>query len=191
MNQEQLAATASASSGQAAPMSLRAYAKHRGVAMSAVQKAIRTGRITTTTDGKIDPAQGDAEWKQNTAPRPRHRKSITPGRTAGRTSLQVPQPALDPSSVGGYATARAVREQYLARITKIHHDQLAGKLVSRDEVAVEEFNEKRIIRDGVLNIADRVAAQLAAETDEKKVHEILTTELRNALNGIADGLLNS
>ena len=190
MNQEQLAATA--------PMSLRAYAKHRGVAMSAVQKAIRTGRITTATDGKIDPAQGDAEWERNTAPRPRHRKSITPGRTAGRTALQVPrqagtgpQPALDPSSPGGYATARAVREQYLARITKIHHDQLAGKLVSRDEVAVEEFNEKRIIRDGVLNIAERVSAQLAAETDEKKVHEILTTELRNALNGIADGLLNS
>ena len=191
MNQEQLAATRSAGSGQAAPMSLRAYAKRRGVAMSAVQKAIRTGRITTTTDGKIDPAQGDAEWERNTAPRPRHRKPITPGRTAGRTALQVPQPALDPSSVGGYATARAVREQYLARITKIHHDQLAGKLVSRDEVAVEEFNEKRIIRDGVLNIAERVSAQLAAETDEKKVHEILTTELRNALNGIADGLLNS
>jgi hypothetical protein len=83
-----------------------------------------------------------------------------------------------------------VREQYLARITKIQHDQLAGKLISRDEVSVEQFNEKRIIRDGVLNIADRVAAQLAAETDEKKVHQILTTELRNALNGIADRLLN-
>jgi len=29
--------------------------------MSAVQKAIRTGRITTTADGKIDPAQADAD----------------------------------------------------------------------------------------------------------------------------------
>ena len=182
MNQEEVRAST--------PISLRAYAKHRGVALSAVQKAIRAGRIAPTTDGRIDPAQADADWQRNTAPRPRHRKSITPERSAGRAALQVPQPALDPSSVGGYATARAVREQYLARITKIQHDQLAGKLISRDEVAVEEFNEKRIIRDGVLNIADRVAAQLAAETDEKKVHQILTTELRNALNGIADRLLN-
>ena len=174
-----------------APMSLRAFAKHRGVSIAAVQKAIRAGRITTTTDGKIDPAQGDEEWERNTAPRPRHRKQITPGRTAGRTALQVPDTSLDPFSAGGYAKARVVREQYLARITKIQHDLLAGKLVSRDEVAVEEFNEKRIIRDGVLNIADRVSAQLAAETDEKKVHEILTTELRNALNAIADGILNS
>ena len=33
-------------------------------------------------------------------------------------------------------------------------------------------------------------AKLAAETDEKKFHEILTTEIRNALNGIADSLTN-
>ena len=173
------------------PMSLRAYAKHRGVALSAVQKAIHAGRIAPTADGRIDPGQADADWQRNTAPRPERRMGITRKRTAGSTRLPVSQPALDSSNLGGgYATARAVREQYLARITKIQHDQLAGKLISRDEVAVEQFNEKRIIRDGVLNIADRVAAQLAAETDEKKVHQILTTELRNALNGIADRLLN-
>ena len=57
-----------------APMSLRAYAKHRGVAMSAVQKAIRAGRIPTTADGKIDPAQADAEWARNTEPRPLQRR---------------------------------------------------------------------------------------------------------------------
>ena len=183
MNQEEVRASS--------PMSLRAYAKHRGVALSAVQKAIRAGRIAPTADGRIDPAQADADWQRNTAPRPERRMGITRKGTAGSTRLPVSPPAPDSTSLGGgYATARAVREQYLARITKIQHDQLAGKLISRDEVAVEEFNEKRIIRDGVLNIADRVAAQLAAETDEKKVHQILTTELRNALNGIADRLLN-
>lgn len=34
-------------------LSRREYAKHRGVAVSAVQKAIETGRITLT-DGKAD-----------------------------------------------------------------------------------------------------------------------------------------
>jgi len=183
MNQEEVRASA--------PMSLRAYAKHRGVALSAVQKAIPAGRIAPTADGRIDPAQADADWQRNTAPRPERGIGIIRNRTSGSTRLPVSPPALDATNLGGgYATARAVREQYLAQITKIQHDQLAGKLISRDEVAVEQFNEKRIIRDGVLNIADRVAAQLAAETDEKKVHQILTTELRNALNGIADRLLN-
>jgi len=191
MIQEQLAATRSAGSGQAAPMSLRAYAKRRGCAMSAVQKAIRTGRITTTADGKIDPAQADAEWEQNTVPRAvaaaRHRTSPSPPR---RLSASVaPDPAL--AGGGNYLVARGVREGFLARLAKIQYEEKLGKLINRDEVQVERFNTNRIIRDGVLNIADRVSAQLAAETDEKKVHEILTTELRNALNGIADGLLNS
>ena len=41
-------------------MSLRAYARHRGVALSAVQKAIATGRIHPEPDGSIDPAKADA-----------------------------------------------------------------------------------------------------------------------------------
>ena len=36
-------------------MSLRAYARHRGVALSAVQKAIASGRIHPEPDGRIDP----------------------------------------------------------------------------------------------------------------------------------------
>ena len=34
-------------------MSLRQYAKHRGVALSAVQKAIRKNRIHKLPDGKV------------------------------------------------------------------------------------------------------------------------------------------
>jgi len=171
-------------------LSLRAYAKHRGCAMSAVQKAIQSGRITTTADGRIDPVQADAEWGQNTAPRAvaatRHRTAPTPPR---RLSASVaPDPAL--AGGGNYLVARGVREGFLARLAKIQYEEKLGKLLNRDEVQVERFNTNRIIRDGVLNIPDRVSAQLAAEADEKKVHEILTTEIRNALNGIAGSLLN-
>src|SRR3989304_739104 len=49
-------------------ISLRAYAKHRGVSLPAVQKAIRAGRITTTPAGKIDSARADADWERNTTP---------------------------------------------------------------------------------------------------------------------------
>ena len=47
-------------------LSQRAYARHRGVALSAVQKAIETGRISTLPDGRIDSEQADVEWEQNT-----------------------------------------------------------------------------------------------------------------------------
>ena len=47
-------------------MSLRAYARHRGVALSAVQKAIASGRIHPEPDGSIDPIKADAHWYRHT-----------------------------------------------------------------------------------------------------------------------------
>jgi hypothetical protein len=37
--------------------------KHRGVSLATVQKAIKTGRITTTTDGQVFSVQADATWE--------------------------------------------------------------------------------------------------------------------------------
>jgi len=47
-------------------VSQRAYARLRGVRLSAVQKAIATKRITLNPDGTIDPATADGEWNRNT-----------------------------------------------------------------------------------------------------------------------------
>ena len=80
-----------------------------------------------------------------------------------------------------------MRENYLARLAKIEFEERSGKLVSRDEVQVAAFNKFRTFRDGMLNIPDRVAAVLAAESDPARVHEILATEIRKALLEFADG----
>ena len=48
-------------------LSIRAYARHRGVSHVAVKKAIDTGRISQETDGTLDPERADQEWQQNTA----------------------------------------------------------------------------------------------------------------------------
>jgi len=51
-------------------LSIRAYARHRGVSDAAVRKAIAAGRITPEGDGTVDPERADAEWVRNTeAPR--------------------------------------------------------------------------------------------------------------------------
>src|SRR5690348_15851596 len=52
------------------PVSLRAYARHRGVALRAVQKASQAGRIERTAAGKIDVQIADTQWDTRTAPRP-------------------------------------------------------------------------------------------------------------------------
>ena len=54
-------------------ISIRAYARHRGVSDAAVRKAIAAGRITPEADGTIDAERVDREWARNSdAPRNGH-----------------------------------------------------------------------------------------------------------------------
>lgn len=47
-------------------LSMRAYARHRGVSEGAVRKAVNTGRITANADGSIDVQRADEQWQRNT-----------------------------------------------------------------------------------------------------------------------------
>ena len=46
-------------------ISLRAYAKHRGVTLKAVQKAVARKRIKLESDGTVDAARADRDWTAN------------------------------------------------------------------------------------------------------------------------------
>ena len=159
-------------------LSLRAYAKHRGVSHAAVQKALRSGRITANADGLIDSDQADAEWNAKTRPRQRR---------ARPAPIVRQEPAEAPAAGIDYFRARAIRESYLARLAKIEFEEKTGKLVSRDEVQVAAFTRGRTIRDNLLNIPDRLAATLAAEADADRVHQILSAEIRQALEELSGG----
>jgi metal-dependent amidase/aminoacylase/carboxypeptidase family protein len=45
----------------------------------------------------------------------------------------------------------------------------------------------RVVRDALLNIPERLAAMLASEGDERRVHQILATEIRAAMEELTDG----
>jgi len=49
-------------------ISIKAYARHRGVSPAAVRKALEYGRITKEPDGSIDPVKADRDWAANTIP---------------------------------------------------------------------------------------------------------------------------
>jgi hypothetical protein len=147
---------------------VRAYARHRGVDPMSVEKAIKSGRITRDADGEIDFEKADRDWEQNTRP--------------------AMSPDEDNGGLAQYSRARAIREYYQASLAKIDYEQKVGKLLPKDEVQAAAFNTYRQFREQLLNIPDRVAAIIAAETgmDTRKVHEILTAEVRHALNEFAD-----
>ena len=89
-------------------MTQRQYAKHKGVARSAVQRAIRDGRIDTRPDGMIDAREADRLWEERTI-----------------------NPVGDGSAAVEFMRARAIREHYQARLAKLEYEQKIGSLVSR------------------------------------------------------------
>ena len=188
-----------------APLSLRAYGRHRkalgleGGSHEAVRQAIIDRRIVegVTADSQIIAEVADAEWERNTPPRPNARRSHKANTriagAAGQARQTAPQVAsAPPVSFGGsnYQLDRARRENVKLRKEVIELRKLEEKFVNADEVKVAQFNKGRILRDGVFSIADRLAAPLAAETDQKKCWEILDSELRLAFGEYADGKLD-
>jgi hypothetical protein len=175
-------------------ISLRAYAKHRGVSHTAVEKAVKQGRIRTTPDGKIDPEQADRDWNRNSSP-------VNAPARAPKAA-----PAAEPLVSGpSYAQSRAVREAYEARLAKLTYEERVKKLINADEVRIAAYNFARMMRDRLLNVPDRVvgaalaeirAALAAAGVDltlieglnMTKVHGILLAEMRNILEEFADEL---
>ena len=145
-------------------ISIRAYARHRGVSHTAVEKAIAAARITPLPDGSIDAATADVEWERNT---------------------------LYPRSGGGgdlneFIRARTVHETYRARLAKLDYEERVGELVSKAEMQTAAFNLYRQFRDHLLSIPDRIGPILTAETDGDKVYQMLAGEIRKALNDFAD-----
>lgn len=159
--------------------SLREYAKRRGVALSAVQKAIDSGRIAW--DGrKLDFDEADKQWKQNTAPRPSSNRVLEIA-NADPNGLDRAE-----SHESGYQKSRAVVERFKALNANLDYKERLAKLLPRDDVVKAIYIAHRTLRDHMLAIPDRVAGELAAEMDIGKVRERLTVEISERLAEFAD-----
>jgi len=174
-------------------VSIRAYAKHRGVSHTAVEKAVKQGRIRTV-DGKIDVEQADRDWNRNSSP-------VNKPEPAPRAAAPAEPLVAGPS----FAQSRAVREAYEARLAKLTWEERIKKLINADEVRVSAYNFSRMIRDRILNVPDRVVGAVLAEVraalsgagvdlrlveslNMAKVHGIMLAEMRNILEEFADEL---
>ncbi|MCK9570085.1 hypothetical protein M0R72_14170 [Candidatus Pacearchaeota archaeon] len=60
------------------------------------------------------------------------------------------------------------------------------KYISAQDVRAAAFAKARAVRDAILNISDRIAPILAAESDSMKIKEILDLEHRNALEELSN-----
>lgn len=162
-------------------LSIRSFAQIIGVDHKAIIAAIKTGRLTNgvvrDSNGKvigIEEDLGREDWEMNN-PRP-----VT-SKVKELNDQDLPLPA------GlSYADARAVRENYQARLSKLAYEERMGRLIDSETVRRQAFELGRLLRSAVLVIPDRISHELAAESESNKVHLKLSQALIEALEQVAN-----
>ena len=154
-------------------VSMREYAKIRGVHLNAVQTAVKSGRIHKTTDGKIDVEKANQEGLQNTDPsKSRHPESFF---EHGNENSKV-----SPSS---FQQAKTADVYYRAMIAKAKLKKMTGETIDRKKAGKHAFNLGRSLRDLFVSFPTRYGALIAAdlETDEHKTVVVLDEYVRKLL----------
>ena len=139
------------------------YARHRGKSPQYIGKLAKAG-ILVMRGRLVDAAASDAVLDDKPDDAPSGQQPTT------------------------FAQARLAREVFSAKLKKLEYETRIGKLVPTDEVSIKWYTLGRQIRDRVLGIASKLAPQLAAETDVRRVREILDTELTAILKGLAEDI---
>ncbi|MDH5857853.1 MULTISPECIES: elements of external origin [Pseudomonadota] len=167
-------------------ISIRAYARHRGVTDTAVHKAIRAGRITPEADGTIDADRADREWARNS-------EAPKAGTRAKAPKVAVPEgggegPAALPAGGTSLLQARTVNEVVKAQTNKVRLARLKGELVDRPQAIAHVFKLARSERDAWLNWPARISAQMAAKlgVDPHTMHVVLEAAVREHLQELGE-----
>ena len=193
-------------------LSIRAYARHRGVSHVAGHKALKAGRITAEADGTIDPDKADAAWERASDParkkadNPSPAKPAPPPSPATEKLEPVPEaavgsvretlkeqglPAPGPFDKGSGVTfvqARTAHEIAKAHLARLPLQGRKGELVDRARAAALVFRLAREERDAWLNWPARTAALMAASlgVDTHALQTALESAVRAHLGELAD-----
>jgi len=178
-------------------LSIRAYARHRGVSHVSVLRAAKAGRIPQEADGTIDPVKADAAWDAQTdparkAPPPAPEKAtpipISPPSAPSAAPLPSHQRDSLPSTGANFAQARTAHEVAKAQKARIQVQRLKDEVIDRTNALALVFKLARQERDAWVGWPARVAGLMAAEIgiDPHVMQVLLETHVRAHLNELAD-----
>jgi hypothetical protein len=70
-------------------------------------------------------------------------------------------------------------------MAELERRELEGELIRVSAVEKDAQALAVILKNALLDIADRIASIVASETDEKKVYKIIDTEIRSCLDRVS------
>ena len=159
------------------------YAKHRGVSKPYITKLAKNG-VLVLRGGKVDVAATDTVLDDkpvddvDTPPPMQQPVGVPPTRPA------------DGLGQGGasFGQARTIEMVFRAKLRRLEYETKQGKLIEAELVRKTIADAVRGLRDGILGLPDRLATVLAAESEAKKVHVTLKTELARQLEALANAI---
>jgi hypothetical protein len=155
-----------------------AFAKRIGVDTTYIDKLVKDGKLSTLKDGRLALDQALREMKDFADP-------AQPKRGKGKKGLKLPKIGSDPNTVT-FADVKKAKEFYGSQLQRLKYELESGRLVDAASVKKAAFDQYRIVRDTLLAIPDRISSLIAAERSAEKVHELLTREIRLAVEAITD-----
>ena len=176
-----------------ARISQRRYAQRVGVSHVYINRLVREGKLPADAEGRVDPDEADRVLAAFREPARSSR------RTARDTVVRVPDAESRPrlSAATGLPErgdlptlllkTRIKSEVERAKLLELKAKVETGKYVDADEVRVAAFNQGRIVRDNLLNVAGRLAAVVAAENNERRCFDLIDEEIRQAIVALTGG----
>ena len=144
-----------------------------GVSRTAVNKAVKSGRITAGEDDHFDLEKALTDWKNNT------RAAVKAATRSSSTRLRGGQPK--------YASARARKEHHLANIASMREQQMLGALCQTSEVVSAGNEIGIVIRSRLDALVNSLPGEIA-HRDSDDITEILDRKFIELLQGISEEL---
>ena len=156
-------------------------AKLKNVSRMAVSKKVKSGKLNTAIvnhNGRklVNKEEAFRLWDLQAPP---SKDTIV------RKKLKQEIDSKKVEEIPAYGESKAKREYFLAELAKLDVQEKKQQLVSVEDIRKSSFATGRSIREALTNLADRLSHQLAGEDDATVIHNIISTEHREALENLA------
>jgi len=175
-------------------MNQRQFARYIGVSQPRVAAYIRDGNLKKSLKKKgrfyeIDPELGLKELGATVDPDKRKFK-VTKKKKVESASISEMAKTAEIAGTSGfnYQTARALKEQYRAGLTKIEYELASGKTVLRADVERVGFAVGQQVKETIMSAPERMAPELAAMDSIFEIKQYLIREFTQMLDGLSEAL---
>ena len=138
-------------------------------------------------DKNLDVTQrSESRVDGNPGPSKRNKAEAEQGNQEQEAELDIAQIDLEVTDADTlFKNARAVKEKSLALQAKAEHDLFIGSLVKREDVDRGVSTIVRQLRDGLVNVSRRIAAEVSGLADAAACEKVIDREHRIMLDAMS------